>query len=150
MEIEIEQQLIDFLLNNKKYDDVFINDLINILKCYLGVFAKEINTYNVFSIKVYYLLTTNFIIFVHKSKDNWFSHILYKLRKLSIITCLGSIFSLITDIKLDKIKKYYFEDRTDKIQKYLAIRVMNYQKHINDVEWLFATTPIKSANALIS
>ena len=58
------------------------------------------------------------------------------------------MFSLIDNTKLTKIKKCYFENRVDKMQKYLATQFGISQKHINDIEWLFATTTVKSANRI--
>lgn len=77
--MDIEQQLKDFLLDNREYNKQFMKDLINIIKCHpatknesgLSMYDDVIN---------YYLVTTNFIIFIHKDNTVRSIRIIYKLR----------------------------------------------------------------------
>ena len=41
MSMELEQELVDFFINNTQYDKKFIYDLFNILKNHLGESVKS-------------------------------------------------------------------------------------------------------------
>jgi len=142
MDSELEQQLIDFLLNNRDYNKKFIADLFNILKCHPGVFVKpHSNAY------LYYLVTTNFIIRATASDNCWKTDIIYKLRKFSYdidyYVC-KPIFSYLCGEEFEALRYYYQQDDFYKFNLHMScdIKPLNY---VNNIEWLFTTNQVKSA-----
>jgi len=148
--MELDGQLIEFLHTRSIYNMQFAMDLLSLLKLYLGKYVNEYS--KEYNCKFYSSLTENFIICVVLRLNYVTIRVIYKLRKLSLV-----IFS---DIAMPHFRIITPEEKEDIMDKYhdnpvnfelsviySGIEISNSEE--KNIEWLFATTPVKSANSLI-
>ena len=147
MDSELEQQLMNFLLDNRDYNRQFIVDLVNILKCHLGTLVKRSYSQVVCDYDIYYSVTTNFRVYVMIREYYWKTHIIYKLRKFSY----GNSYNIYQPIFSHLCKKEYKYLRNcylcDNLYEFIN-HIKNDIKPLNhdvNVEWLFTTNQVKSA-----
>ena len=136
----LEQQLIEFLWNNRDYDFNFMRHLINILKCHLGGCVKEDVDGS------YYCMTDNFFIHIQYPVDNLYGmRIIYRCKKLSILSNspYPKFYSMDNIYTNDKMR-IMFDDNKFRSLK-LRMSFSNDEKTDVTIEWLLARNPTKSA-----
>jgi len=146
-----EQQLIDFFLTNKEYNNEFILDLINLLKCNLG--KRVISSDNP---QIYAVLTDNFYIFVSSHhyincKIDYYCFIVYK--SLGFVIDIGNIGNEsylieIHNVNYEKLKMHFENNDLFSFERTLSRNSSEYRTYSEDIEYIFATTTTKSARKL--
>ena len=149
--MNFEQQLIDFFLVNKKYNNEFMLDLINLLKCNLGNQVKCSNGPNDVP-QQYGVLTDNFYIFVYYyDESDYYFYAVYKFLGFTTdlnIYRIDSYVIEIHDIDHEKLKLCFERNDLILFEKSLPGSYENKLTHNEDIEYIFATTTTKSARKL--
>lgn len=139
--MDIEQQLKDFLLDNREYNKQFMKDLINIIKCHPA--TKNESGLMRDDVISYYLVTTNFIIYIYKKNKIRAIRIIYKLRVFihNVTTRYNTIDNSCREYLIECFNNNRFHEFI-----YHMIHRDNKSKHDLNVEWLLADDMTKSAN----
>lgn len=140
--MDIEQQLKDFLLDNREYNKQFMKDLINIIKCHPATKIKsDLSFYN--NAISYCLVTANFIIYIYKDNTIRSIRIIYKLRVF--IHNVAIRYNTIDDSCREYLIKCFNNNSLYEFINHMIHRD-NKSKHDLNIEWLLADDMTKSAN----
>lgn len=150
MSAELEQQIIDFLLTNREYNLDYALNLIKVLSCYIGECVKieTADKFHVFDdIYYYHILTNNFAGYVSNDGSRYSIQLIYKLKKIS---CVGYNFNYnvlnfcANENNMEMVKEHFNNNSLKSFRREIFINRMNMKSNMS-IEWLFATTPTRSA-----